>query len=273
MRFLQDFAPSDGERRVALSGPGSRGANGLPDAQGLYDPAHEHDACGLGFVADLRRPPTHEVVSMGLEILKRLAHRGAAGCDPCSSDGAGILIHVPHVQFERVLARIGVELPLEGDYGVAQCFLSRDPATRAKEMRTLEDAVRSHGQKVIAWRDVPIDATRLGPMGRESLPSMKQLFIGRMCPAPIFERTLFMIRKRAGRRATEGGLPGLYRKPVFEDHRLQGLGLARAPGCVLPRSSGRVDAQQGRARAFAVQHEHVPDLGARAPLPLHRAQR
>jgi glutamate synthase (NADPH/NADH) large chain len=210
MRFLQDFAPSDGERRVALSGPGSRGANGLPDAQGLYDPAHEHDACGLGFVADLRRPPTHEVVSMGLEILKRLAHRGAAGCDPCSSDGAGILIHVPHVQFERVLARIGVELPLEGDYGVAQCFLSRDPATRAKEMRTLEDAVRSHGQKVIAWRDVPIDATRLGPMGRESLPSMKQLFIGRMCPAPIFERTLFMIRKRAGRRATEGGLPGFY---------------------------------------------------------------
>ncbi len=213
MKFLHDFAPIDGEE-AQISGPGTPlgpfGPNGLPRATGLYDPADEHDACGLGFVADLRRPPTHEVVSMGLEILRRLAHRGAAGCDPCSSDGAGILIHVPHAHYERVLARVGVELPLEGDYGVAQCFLSRDPAARIREMRTLEDAVRSHGQKVIAWRDVPIDVQQLGPIARDSLPSMKQLFIGRMCPTSIFERTLFMIRKRAGRRATEAGLTGFY---------------------------------------------------------------
>jgi len=182
----------------------------LPCSRGLYDPAFEHDACGLGFVADLRRPPTHEVVSMGLEILKRLAHRGAAGCDPCSSDGAGILLHVPHAHFERVLGRTGVELPLEGDYGVAQCFLSRDPAACAGEMRAVEDAVRHHNQKVIGWRDVPVDERALGPLARGSMPVMKQLFIGRMCPASVFERTLFMIRKRAGRRASEAGLTGLY---------------------------------------------------------------
>ena len=131
MKFLRDFAPSVGERDEITSNSAPRGANGLPGASGMYDPAQEHDACGIGFVADLRRPPTHEVVTMGLEILRRLAHRGAAGCDPCSSDGAGILLHVPHAHYERVLARVGVELPLEGDYGVAQCFLSRDSATRA----------------------------------------------------------------------------------------------------------------------------------------------
>ncbi|MGH7297674.1 MAG: glutamate synthase subunit alpha, partial [Polyangiaceae bacterium] len=182
----------------------------LPHPRGLYDPSHEHDACGLGFVADLRRPPTHEVVGMGIEILRRLAHRGAAGCDPCSSDGAGILIHVPHARYERTLAHTGIELPLAGDYGVAQCFLSRDPGQCAAEMHVLEDAVRHHNQKVIGWRDVPVDPRVLGPVARESMPVFRQLFVGRMCPSKVFERTLFMIRKRAGRRASEAGLRGLY---------------------------------------------------------------
>src|ERR1700722_10871960 len=101
----------------------------LPALRGLYAPPLEHDACGLGFVADLQHAPSHEVVSMGIEILRRLAHRGAAGCDPCSSDGAGLLIHIPHIRYERTLKYMGIELPLEGDYGVAQCFLSRNPAT------------------------------------------------------------------------------------------------------------------------------------------------
>jgi glutamate synthase (NADPH/NADH) large chain len=178
----------------------------LPPPSGLYDPALEHDACGLGFVADLRRSATHEVVVMGIEILRRLAHRGAAGCDPCSSDGAGIMLHIPHARYERVLGRAGIELPNEGDYGVAQCFLSTDPTERAAEMRALEDAVRHHSQKVIGWRDVPVDPRQLGPIARTSMPVFKQLFVGRMCPPGVFERTLFMIRKRAGRRATELGL-------------------------------------------------------------------
>jgi glutamate synthase (NADPH/NADH) large chain len=178
----------------------------LPPARGMYDPSLERDACGLGFVADLRRPPTHDVVKKGVEILRRLAHRGAAGCDPCTSDGAGILMHIPHAHYERVLGRAGVELPNAGDYAVAQCFLSRDPKVRAAEVRVLEDAVRHHNQKVIGWRDVPVDVKVLGPIARSTMPVLRQLFIGRMCPVPAFERTLFMIRKRSTRRATEQGL-------------------------------------------------------------------
>jgi glutamate synthase (NADPH/NADH) large chain len=171
----------------------------LPRAQGLYDPKNEHDACGLGFVAELRRGPTHDVVSKGLEILKRLSHRGAAGCDPCTGDGAGLLLQIPHAFYERVLSHRDIELPLAGDYGVAQCFLSRDPARMAAQMRTLEEVVRYHNQKVIGWRDVPVDDGVLGPVAQKSRPTMKQLFIARMCPADAFERVLFMIRKRAGR--------------------------------------------------------------------------
>ncbi|MBV9947406.1 MAG: glutamate synthase subunit alpha, partial [Myxococcales bacterium] len=182
----------------------------LPPRQGLYDPDLERDACGLGFVADLHRPPTHDVVAKGVEILRRLAHRGAAGCDPCTGDGAGILIQIPHAHFERVLGRAGIELPNQGDYGVAMCFLSRERDVCAAEMRVLEDAVRHHNQKVIGWRSVPFDESVVGPLGRAEMPVIKQLFIGRMCPSAIFERTLFMIRKRACSKAREVGATELY---------------------------------------------------------------
>ncbi|MDB5215911.1 MAG: Glutamate synthase large chain, partial [Myxococcaceae bacterium] len=136
----------------------------VPEADGLYDPRDEHDACGLGFVVDLKGGPSHRIVEMGLEILRRLAHRGAAGCDPCTGDGAGILIQIPHKYFERVLGHEGKELPLAGDYGVAQCFLSRDESKRQLQMKTLSDIVRYHNQKVIGWRDVPVDIRVVGPM-------------------------------------------------------------------------------------------------------------
>jgi glutamate synthase (NADPH/NADH) large chain len=177
----------------------------LPARHGLYDPRNEHDACGLGFVATLTRGPSHEVVAKALEVLRRLAHRGAAGSDPCTGDGAGILLQIPHAYYERVLSRQDMELPLPGDYGVAFCFLSRDPQRRAAQMRTMEAAVRYHNQKVIGWRDVPVDVDVVGPVARASMPTMRQLFIARMCPASSFERTLFMIRKRAGRLARSAG--------------------------------------------------------------------
>jgi glutamate synthase (NADPH/NADH) large chain len=171
----------------------------LPSARGLYDPNYEHESCGLGFVAELKRVPSHEVVTKALEVLRRMAHRGAAGCDPCSGDGSGLLLQVPHAFFERSLGRRDVELPNAGDYGVAQAFLARDPARCAAQMRTLEGVVRYHNQKVIGWRDVPIDKSVLGPLAEASRPVMKQLFIGRVCNRDVFERTLFMIRTRAGR--------------------------------------------------------------------------
>jgi len=171
----------------------------------LYDPRHEHDACGLGFVVDLKGGASHRTVEMGLEILSRLAHRGAAGCDPCTGDGAGVLVQIPHRYFERVLEREGKELPLAGDYGVAQCFLSRDAAKRQLQMKTLGDIARYHNQKVIGWRDVPVDLRALGPVARASMPVMKQLFIARMSDKKHFERILFMIRKRAGKICSQNG--------------------------------------------------------------------
>ncbi len=161
--------------------------------------------CGLGFVAELHRAPSHDVVEKGLEILRRLKHRGAAGADPASGDGAGILIQIPHSFYERTLWRLGIELPGAGDYGVAQVFLSRDPARRVAQMRHLEDTVRYHNQKVVGWRDVPIEPNVIGHLAERSRPVMRQLFIGRVCDVEAFERTLFMIRKRAGRVASKEG--------------------------------------------------------------------
>jgi len=183
----------------------SRTVGKYPEARGLYDPAYEHESCGLGFVADLQRGPTHQTVQMGLEMLRRLAHRGAAGSDPDTGDGAGIMTRIPHRYFERVLAHQAKELPLAGDYGVAQCFLSRDPWKCQLQMKALTDVVRHHNQKVIGWRDVPIHRKAIGPLARSAMPAMKQLFIARMCDSSAFERTLFMIRKRAGKLCSARG--------------------------------------------------------------------
>ncbi len=176
------------------------GFSRLPPRQGLYDPAHEHDACGLGLVARLDRRATHDTVTQALEILARLTHRGAAGCDPCTGDGAGILLQIPHALYADELARHGVTLPEPGDYAVAMCFLSPDPGRRRRMEAILEAAVEHHGQRVLGWRDVPIDESAIGPVARDSMPAIRQLFIGRV--GPHFDRTLFMVRKRAGRTAS-----------------------------------------------------------------------
>ena len=176
-----------------------------PRPDSLYEARDEHDACGLGFVVDLKGGASHRTVEMGLEILRRLAHRGAAGSDPSTGDGAGILVQIPHRYYERALHHEGRELPLAGDYGVAQCFLSREESKRQLQMKTLSDIVRYHNQKVIGWRDVPVDVRAVGPVARASMPVMKQLFIARMSDAQAFERTLFMIRKRAGKICAIGG--------------------------------------------------------------------
>ncbi|MET0594568.1 MAG: glutamate synthase large subunit [Polyangiaceae bacterium] len=173
----------------------------LPRRQGLYDPAFEHDACGLGFVATLKGEPTHEIVRQGLEILANLTHRGAAGCDPRTGDGAGVLLQIPHELYRADLATMGVELPAPGDYAVATCFFASDPARCRHHQAILEAAVMHHGQRVLGWRAIPHDASALGPVARDSQPSLYQLFIGRTCPREEFERMLYIIRKRAGRSA------------------------------------------------------------------------
>jgi glutamate synthase (NADPH/NADH) large chain len=170
----------------------------LPEAQGLYSPEHEHDACGLGFVATLTREPSHAVVAMGLEVLASLTHRGAAGGDARTGDGAGVLLQLPHRLYAGAA---GFRVPGPGDYGVAMCFLARDGAARARQEAALVAAVEAYGQGVLGWREVPLDAAQLGPTARASLPWVRQLFIERRCAPADFERTLYFIRRRAERAA------------------------------------------------------------------------
>ena len=121
------------------------------EARGLYDPRYEHDACGVAFVARLGAPPSHEVVTRALDALERLEHRGAAGADAATGDGAGILIRIPHA-----LLAEEVPLPAPGRYGVAMCFLPESAQARVALEELLEATVAAEGQHVLGWRDVPV---------------------------------------------------------------------------------------------------------------------
>jgi glutamate synthase (NADPH/NADH) large chain len=175
-----------------------------PERQGLYDPAFEHEACGVGFVATLDGTPSHELIAQGLRILENLTHRGAAGSDPLTGDGAGILLQLPHALYAAELGSEGIDLPGPGDYAVAMCFFSPEPALCREQQAVLEAAVLHHGQRVIAWRDVPVDMSALGPVARDSCPSIRQLFIGRTCDKSSFERVLYTIQNRASRAPGHG---------------------------------------------------------------------
>lgn len=168
---------------------------GLPPAEGLYDPENEHDACGVGFVVNIKGVKSHQIVEQALEILVNLEHRGACGCDPETGDGAGILLQVPHTMFQR---QMDGRLPDAGKYGVGMVFLPTDPIERRVCEAVIEKAVEDEGQKFIAWRDVPVDNTRIGWKSREMEPVIRQCFIGRSAGIPddeAFERKLFVIRK------------------------------------------------------------------------------
>lgn len=173
----------------------------LPAPRGLYDPRFEHDACGLGVIATLGGAPSHRHIEQGLEILRHLSHRGAAGRDPETGDGAGILIQIPHALFASSCGLLDGLNP--ESYGVAMCFLARQPDRRRRMQAVLENAVAVHGQRVLGWREVPVDLAALGRDARATVPSVWQLFIGRRGDPETFERTLFMIRKRAGRVASQ----------------------------------------------------------------------
>src|SRR5690242_8603790 len=127
--------------------------------QGLYDPRFEHDACGFAFVARLDAEPSNEVVVRALEALERLEHRGAAGADADTGDGAGVSIQLPDAFFR---AQLGDRLPPLGRYGVAVCFLPQDQRRRCELEELLTETVAAEGQRVVAWRDVPVDESQCG---------------------------------------------------------------------------------------------------------------
>jgi glutamate synthase (NADPH/NADH) large chain len=175
-------------------------APGLPPAQGLYDPAHEHDACGVGFVVDIKGRKSHAIVSQALTVLKNLLHRGACGCEVNTGDGAGILIQMPHAFLVRECDRLGMALPPRGHYGAGLVFLPHDPLERAECQAMLERIAAEEGQRVLGWRDVPSNNSPVGPSARSVEPVFKQVFIGRATTLPdraAFERKLYVIRKRA----------------------------------------------------------------------------
>ena len=173
----------------------------VPERQGLYDPANEHDACGVGFVAHIKGQKSHSIVQQGLQILKNLDHRGAVGADPLMGDGAGILIQIPDAYLREEMARQNVVLPPVGDYGVGMVFLPQESASRLACQEAIERAVRSEGQVVLGWRDVPVDRDLpMSPTVRAKEPVIRQVFIGRGADIMVtdaLERKLYVIRRRA----------------------------------------------------------------------------
>src|SRR5213082_689281 len=131
-------------------------------SRGLYDPRNEHDACGVGFVANIKGRKSHDIISRGLQILVNLDHRGAVGADPLVGDGAGCMIQMPDRLLRHWAAARGLILPPEGRYAVAMCFLPMDEKARGVAIRHIEHYVAAEGQDLLAWRDVGVDTTGLG---------------------------------------------------------------------------------------------------------------
>ena len=181
----------------------------LPSRQGLYDPRYEHDACGVGFVANIKGEASHDIVKKGVDILLNLVHRGASGCDPLTGDGAGILMQVPHKFFKKACDSADIELPEPGRYGVGLVFLPRDRNDRRRCQQILEDKIFGTGQRLIGWRDVTVNEAALGPLARASAPVIRQVFIGSNTEDQnTFERKLFVIRRWAERTVRESNIAG-----------------------------------------------------------------
>ncbi|ADJ65396.1 glutamate synthase subunit alpha [Herbaspirillum seropedicae] len=199
-------------------------------AQGLYDPANEHDACGVGFIAHIKGKKSHSIVDQGLLILKNLDHRGAVGADPLMGDGAGILIQIPDQYYREEMTKQGVDLPPPGEYGVGMVFLPKENASRIACEQEIERAVLAEGQIVLGWRDVPVDRDMpMSPTVREKEPVIRQIFIGRgpdVMVTDALERKLYVIRKSSG-------------------HAIQALNLLHGKEFFVPSMSARTVVYKG----------------------------
>src|SRR5262249_9539505 len=184
----------------------------------LRDPRIEHDACGVGFVVNVKGEKSHRIVGQGLEVLRNLTHRGACGCDPLTGDGAGILVQVPDAFLRREAKAARIELPVEGAYGVGMVFLPPEVRQRNECQKLVEKVVRSEGLKLLGWRRVPVDAGAPGPLARTAMPEIRQVFVGPRAPRQgrgtpgtkaqdSLERSLYVIRKRVEQLVRPSGMP------------------------------------------------------------------
>src|SRR5213593_1059099 len=182
---------------------------GFPPKQGLYDPRFEKDSCGIGFVANVKGVKSHDIVRKALQVLNNLFHRGAQGCDPCTGDGAGILLQVPHEFFKRACADVGVKLPNAGEYGVGMVSLPPNAAQRKPCERLFEKVIAEEGVRLLGWRDVPAKSGAIGSQARRTEPAIRQVFIARdILNEAQFERKLYVIRKRIENAIRESAIEG-----------------------------------------------------------------
>src|SRR5262245_36121418 len=176
----------------------------------LQDPRIEHDACGVGFVVNVKGERSHDIVQKGLTVLQNLTHRGACGCDPLTGDGAGILMQMPDAFLRREAKTLRIELPAPGKYGVGMVFLPAEVNQRNECERIIEKVVREEGQKVLGWRHVPVDEGAPGPVARQAMPAIRQVFVGAgrdAADADALERKLYTIRKRVEQLVRTSGMP------------------------------------------------------------------
>ncbi|MDH3212956.1 MAG: glutamate synthase-related protein, partial [Myxococcales bacterium] len=169
----------------------------MSSAQGLYDPAHEHDACGVGFVANIEGEKSHALIHKGVQVLVNLEHRGACGCDPETGDGAGILIQLPDRFLRQEAEKLDIDLPALGAYASGMVFLSQNPLERDRQMRLFEELVHAEGQRMLGWREVPHDPGAIGRDSRARLPVIRQVFVASRTrlEQDAFERKLYVIRR------------------------------------------------------------------------------
>ena len=252
---------------------------GLPGKRGLYDPRNEHDACGIGFVANIGNRKSHRIVEQGLQILENLTHRGAVGADPLAGDGAGILIQMPDAHLRAVCGDIGIDLPPPGDYAVGMAFMPRAEGP-ARRLRGRGRRARRGGRPARAG--LARRAGRQFGAGRERGPD-------RALPAPGLRRPRRGLRRRGRVRAQAvrdpqaGGAPDrrhgrglrrlLHAVAVVAHRRLQGDAAGASGGGVLSRPQGRADGVRAGPRPPALLDQHLPVLAARPPLPDDLPQR
>ena len=173
------------------------------EANGMYSSQFEKDACGMGFVVNIKGKKSHDIIDDGLRILERLEHRGGAGADKDTGDGAGILVQIPHEFFKRECEVLGISLPAAGEYGVGMIFAHKYESLRNEQKRIFEEVVREEGQVVLGWREVPVDGTKVGKEAAAIRPWMIQILIGKgsdVTNNAEFERKLYVIRKLAEKR-------------------------------------------------------------------------
>jgi len=160
-------------------------------------------------VVDIKGQRSHQIVQQGLQVLESLTHRGAQGCDPCTGDGAGILLQVPHEFFKRAAKDVGIKLPGAGEYGVGMVFLPPDADARKQCETVFARVLKVEGAKLLGWRDVPVKSDAIGDLARTTEPFMRQVFIARgIFTDEEFERKLYVIRKCVERAVRESAIEG-----------------------------------------------------------------